>query len=400
LGLLDGLISAASSVASKAEELHAQAIDLQQQIGKGIVEGGYDFAKGMVTGVIDVGKAGYKIVTDPQARQAFWDGAQALGKDAYKLQYGTPEEKLDVLKKIKDYGERVGNGIKQQVESDWSEASKNGTRAELISKWTTEGVLNIATLFIPAGEAADALRAVKAEKQIAEVAEVGKALEAAKGVDAANAISKTEKVVDGIETCGKSETAAAKVADASGEAGKVAKVGEWPTPKAQEQLNELERLAKEPQTPKTPHLKRLQSEQLGNEAAKTELRRQLGKEIPESQFKTFSGANTVNVMYVDQNGKVYVLEAKGGTSELGSRKLKFGPNRGARVEQGTMEYLEDVAESMVRSGDPDKAVAGQQILDAIAETPPKIEYIGVRGAYNKVSPAGKIVQPAQIFKLP
>jgi hypothetical protein len=173
--------------------------------------------------------------------------------------------------------------------------------------------------------------------------------------------------------------------------------GKWPTSRAQELLKKLDELNEPPKTKEKAHQKRLLSEQLGNEAAKSFLRKKLGKDIPDEDFQTFSGAHTVNVMYKDPaTGKVYVMEAKGGSSELGTRIGKYPPNEGVELEQGSAKYLEDVAKTMENNpNDPAKRAAGRDILNAQRDG--NLEYIGVRGAYDSSSPSANPIEPEQIF---
>ena len=173
--------------------------------------------------------------------------------------------------------------------------------------------------------------------------------------------------------------------------------GKWPTPRASELLKKLDELNEPPKTKEKAHQKRLVSEELGNEAAKSLLRKKLGKDIPDEDFKTFSGAHTVNLMYKDPaTGKVYVMEAKGGSSELGTRIGKYPPNEGVELEQGSAKYLEDVAKTMENNpNDPVKRAAGRDILNAQRDG--NLEYIGVRGAYDSTSPSAKPIEPEQIF---
>ncbi|NUP09431.1 MAG: hypothetical protein HOW73_25540 [Polyangiaceae bacterium] len=103
-------------------------------------------------------------------------------------------------------------------------------------------------------------------------------------------------------------------------------------------------------------------------------------------YISFSGANTVNIFYKDPvTGKVYVLEAKGGNSGLGSRTGVY-VKPGTALTQGTLDYLEDVANAMVNSGVPAKVAAGNDILNAIASG--KIEYIGVQTKYTTNASGG------------
>lgn len=65
------------------------------------------------------------------------------------------------------------------------------------------------------------------------------------------------------------------------------------------------------------------------------------------------GAGDVDRVYiVEENGKLIVVEVKGGKSTKGNRKVKHDDElKGTRVEQGSIEYLLDVAREMVKSSD-------------------------------------------------
>jgi hypothetical protein len=169
----------------------------------------------------------------------------------------------------------------------------------------------------------------------------------------------------------------------------------WPNAKASKILKELEELNKnKPADAATIQRKKVLSEELGNEAAKNHLRNHLGRDIPDGDFKTFSGPHTVNLYYKDAStGKVYVMEAKGGNSQLGERIGRHGDLKGLKLKQGTPSYLEDVAKQMTVNGakDPDKIAAGRDILSAMRKD--NYEYIIVRGAYDSNAPLGNPILP-------
>lgn len=171
-------------------------------------------------------------------------------------------------------------------------------------------------------------------------------------------------------------------------------VGRWPNKRASEILKELEELSKKEPTKDNVARKRILSEQLGNEGAKHHLRNQLGRDIPDEEFRTFNGPHTVNLYYKDPStGKVYIMEAKGGNSTSGWRLGRHKPHKGVRLEQGTQGYLEDVATQMTknRAGSARKIETGKEILNAIKKD--NFEYITVRSPYDVVSPAGRPLPP-------
>ena len=60
-----------------------------------------------------------------------------------------------------------------------------------------------------------------------------------------------------------------------------------------------------------------------------------------------TGLGVFDAIYKDANGKIYFIEAKGGNSPPGSRKLKFVEGKiGQRAQQGTKEYMDDIIANM------------------------------------------------------
>jgi hypothetical protein len=113
------------------------------------------------------------------------------------------------------------------------------------------------------------------------------------------------------------------------------------------------------------------SETMGEEGALQAARSFFGDKI--QQIATFAGKNTVDILVTLTDGTVAVIEAKGGKSPRGSRKIGR-----SRYKQGTPEYLKGTADKMSKSkgsgkivqggrGSMSKAVAGDKISAAQAK---------------------------------
>ena len=181
----------------------------------------------------------------------------------------------------------------------------------------------------------------------------------------------------------------------------------WPTAKATAILTELEQIgplkrpgknASQATKDKFNELmqrKRELSEQLGEEGAIQSLREKLGRDIPDDDpnLKTFAGRNAVNVMYTDGD-TIHVVEAKGGNARLGSRTNADGD----RVQQGTPEYLSNIADVMADSPNTDRSDAGRELQRGIMDG--KVQYSGVRTNYDSDKPAtGPVHKPEPVFNL-
>jgi len=92
------------------------------------------------------------------------------------------------------------------------------------------------------------------------------------------------------------------------------------------------------------------SETMGEEGALQAARSFFGDKI--QQIATFAGKNTVDILVTLADG-VAVIEAKGGASGRGSRKVG-----NARYRQGTPKYLEGTADKMKKSKGMGKIVQG------------------------------------------
>lgn len=88
-----------------------------------------------------------------------------------------------------------------------------------------------------------------------------------------------------------------------------------------------------------------------------------------------------------------VIEAKGGSSQCGSRKDPFN---GGRVTQGTAEYAEVIARVMTQcTSNPARRAVGIAFNHVIGQSPSKAFYFGTRTKYDKYK--GVVCDPVPIF---
>jgi hypothetical protein len=144
-------------------------------------------------------------------------------------------------------------------------------------------------------------------------------------------------------------------------------------------------------------------EELGDKGAKWYLSNQLlGKNVEDGDrkqpfkdgyFYSFSGAHTFDSVYVDAStGHVYVIEAKGTKKNSSANLIK----RQNGKQQGSFNYLDEVAAEMQNSNDPLKVAAANKILNA---PPGKLHYVGVQTTYSTDAGGRVDVQtPKRIFK--
>jgi hypothetical protein len=89
---------------------------------------------------------------------------------------------------------------------------------------------------------------------------------------------------------------------------------------------------------------------------------------------------TFDMVYRDKDGNLVIVEAKGGNSQLGSRKLKYGNSDGKRAQQGTKEYMDDIIANYEAKLSDDHPFV-QELIDA--RDSGAVKYASVRQPLNK-----------------
>jgi hypothetical protein len=120
------------------------------------------------------------------------------------------------------------------------------------------------------------------------------------------------------------------------------------------------------------------SEAMGDAGARqmmAQIAKQFGGVV--GKIVSFAGKNVVDVMCVTATGVVLVAEAKGGGSPLG-----FAVVAGVGLcQQGTMQYLEHIANQMIRSKKKNVAEMGRRLKAAIKAK--KVRYSETRTRQGK-----------------
>jgi hypothetical protein len=102
------------------------------------------------------------------------------------------------------------------------------------------------------------------------------------------------------------------------------------------------------------------------------------------------GADAPDLMY-EVGGRLLIVECKGGDAQLGTRTARVGGEE-VTAPQNTPEALRSLALDMING--PNRSEndrrRGQQILDALNETPPALDYVVVRQPVNADGTPGPI----------
>lgn len=131
-----------------------------------------------------------------------------------------------------------------------------------------------------------------------------------------------------------------------------------------------------------------QSRQLGEEAAEGVMKTKGGKKLYPLAKKSSGSGDFDQVWKVGD--EFHIVEAKGGSSGLGSRAV----GQGVRAEQGTMEYARNIAENMARNGATKEIrQLGNELLAGLGNG--KVRYILVRAPIGTQAGAS-VVRDVQV----
>jgi hypothetical protein len=145
-----------------------------RQVGR--TKGTYDFAKSLISTGVDATLLLQRLTSpvgwlDPdlqgKLKQGYLFGI-AVSKFYVKWEFGTLQEKKQVLKEVGALAERVYDEAKNSIQRQWAEAKRAGKQEELVERWKTRLILEIGTLAIGAGELKAAGSAAKGLEVTAE----------------------------------------------------------------------------------------------------------------------------------------------------------------------------------------------------------------------------------------
>jgi hypothetical protein len=176
---------------SLRHEIDNQGLQNTFDVSVGAYKGVYSFAKGTIEGIADLFRFALRLTQD----EALQTHVVGLARDwawfSIQLQFGSPEAKRACLQKMAEVTQRLFETVKENVISEWEAAEKENKTDELLAKWTTQGILEVATFVIAALKLS---KAAKVSKAAAPVATAEKVLTEAKLLRAPSPlVSKTVK---------------------------------------------------------------------------------------------------------------------------------------------------------------------------------------------------------------
>jgi hypothetical protein len=177
-----------------------------RQVGR--TKGTYDFAKSLISTGVDATLLLQKLTSpvgwlDPDVQRKLQHGYSfgvAVSKVYVKWEFGTLQEKKQVLHEAGALAKRVYDEAKNSIQRQWADAKRTGKQEELIERWKTRLLLEVGTLAVGAGElrgASAAGREIEAGQLLEDkrLLQVGKTVETAKS----EAVPALQGVVQGQE---------------------------------------------------------------------------------------------------------------------------------------------------------------------------------------------------------
>jgi hypothetical protein len=179
-----------------------------RQVGR--TKGTYGFAKSLLGTGVDAALLLQKLTSpvgwlDPDLQRKVQHGYSfgvATSKVYVKWEFGTLQEKREVLQQVGAVAERVYEEARNSIQRQWAEAKRTGKQEELVERWKTRLLLEIGTLAIGAGElkmAGSTSTELKAAKLLEDSRplQFNKAAEAAKTAEAspiAETVPRTQRI--------------------------------------------------------------------------------------------------------------------------------------------------------------------------------------------------------------
>jgi hypothetical protein len=176
----------------------------------GFLKGTYGFTKSTISGLIDLCTFVAKVFTGDQAtydsigKKAIW-----AAKSWWIAEFGSQEQKDEQNKKANEYFDALFKSAKDKLTNDWNEAKAKGKEQELIAKWATRGILEVASLLVGGEEMKAASEGAKVgdldipgnvldtvEQSCQEAANAKRLAEAERAVTLARAAKRAQAIED------------------------------------------------------------------------------------------------------------------------------------------------------------------------------------------------------------
>jgi hypothetical protein len=160
----------------------------------GAAKGVYAFGKGMVEGIWVLLKLGAKLTYDAETQIKAIELSAKFAKDQFVFQFGTLSQKHAVLQRYTQFAVKIGGAIADDFKKEWAQAQADGKEVETISKWTTQGILEIGSMFIGVGEIKTALKGAQVTDKVLDVSKTAaKVDDIAKTAHKADDVAKVRK---------------------------------------------------------------------------------------------------------------------------------------------------------------------------------------------------------------
>lgn len=159
-------------------------------IKMGVWKGVYSFGKGTLEGLWEVVKLIGRLFSEVEIWKKIGNFTYEVAKAQYVMQFGSVQQRQELNTKIANAARAIFDAVANQVLAEWDKAESEGKLDELVAKWVTCGILEIATI---------ALAILKGPKVAKAAATMAKTGELATGTGKlAKGARTVEEVVDSV----------------------------------------------------------------------------------------------------------------------------------------------------------------------------------------------------------
>ncbi len=134
---------------------------LKSDVATGIKKGAYQFGEDLVMGAVDMVKLAHKLCTDDKTQAQAIALLRGWAEFVLTMQFGSPTQKERAAGEALQLLENLYEATKQGFIDEYDQAVKEGKKQELLAKWATMGVLEVATAVLTVTKAAKASKASK-----------------------------------------------------------------------------------------------------------------------------------------------------------------------------------------------------------------------------------------------
>lgn len=131
-------------------DLELTVFDVSVGVGKGV----YHFGKDAVEGILGIAIYAKDFFTNEKTREDAWELTKRFSWWFFRINSGIPSWREEAARETGTLVQSILNAISASIQEQWKKSVAEGKEDELIAQWTTQGILEVATIVLGAVKAA------------------------------------------------------------------------------------------------------------------------------------------------------------------------------------------------------------------------------------------------------